>query len=90
MKRIEQYVQYMVDCYILEDFEICGECDVVNHEAFANRYYSEEDGCPMEEDPRCPKEILWFNSKQVADAIMNLECVKSSPVLSKYLNEELG
>jgi hypothetical protein len=74
----------MVENYILEDFDVCQDCDIVDPSRLYNR--GEDDGCPMEEDERCPKEVLWFKRAEVADAIMNLECVKANPILEAYLN----
>jgi hypothetical protein len=90
MKKIEEIIQNMVECYILEEWFVCEKCDLPKPRH--NRWIGmpDDDGCPMEDDDLCPKNILWDNSEKVAEAILNLDCVKQNKILLSALNDEIS
>jgi hypothetical protein len=88
VKKIESMIQDMVELDILEEWFICENCDVVKP-ILSSDMYTLEDSCPMEDDDLCPKNVLWNNSKEVAEAILNLDCVKNNKILFSALNEEI-
>jgi hypothetical protein len=88
MKRIEEVIRGMVERDILEEWFICENCDVVKP-LLSSDMYTLEDSCPMEDDDLCPKKVLWNNSKEVAEAILNLDCVKQNKILFTALDKEI-
>jgi hypothetical protein len=88
MKKIESIIQRMMESYIFEDMIVCENCDLcvpVKNDIF----YGYGDDCFMADTFSCPQNILWGNSQKIAEAILNLDCVKQSKVLFSALNKEV-
>jgi hypothetical protein len=95
MKKIEEIIQTMVKRDILEEFDVCEHCDIPKSlyhpptHLFGFADYPDDDGCPGEDTDLCPKNILWDNYQKVAEAILNLDCVKQNKILFSALNMEV-
>jgi hypothetical protein len=93
MKKIEEIIQSMVEREILEEFFLCEKCDLIPPSDYSNRWrypdMPNDDGCPYENSNLCPKNVLWDNYQKVAEAILNLDCVKNNKILFSALNEEI-
>jgi hypothetical protein len=86
MKKIEDIIQTMIERDIFEEFDVCEECNVPDPK---RPRFTEDEGCPCEETDACPKEIMWDNYQKVAEAILNLDCVKNNKILFSALNKEI-
>jgi hypothetical protein len=90
MKKIEEIIQDMVECYILEEWFVCEKCDLPKP-APRNQWICmpDDSGCLHEDTSLCPKNILWDNYQKAAEAILNLDCVKQNKILFSALNAEI-
>jgi hypothetical protein len=93
MKKIEEIIRIMVDYEILEESFICEECGLISPSNYSDRWrypdMPDDDGCPYEDSNLCPKNVLRDNSEKVAEAILNLDCVKGNEILFSALNKEI-
>jgi hypothetical protein len=87
MKKIEEIIQIMVEQYIRGEDFICQNCDIGKPCYSISTGMS--DSCLYEDDDICPLNILWDNYQKVAEAILNLDCVKNNKILFSALNEEI-
>jgi hypothetical protein len=89
MKKIEEIIRNMVECYIQEEWFVCEHCNLPKPWYNKRIDMPDDSGCIHEDTSLCPKNILWNNSEKVAEAILNMDCVKQNETLFSALNEEI-
>jgi hypothetical protein len=87
MKKIEEMICNMIEDHIFGEDFICERCEV--GKPYFDMLTGVSDSCLYEDDSICPMNILLDNSGKIAEAILNLDCVKQNKILFSALNEEI-